>query len=188
MSCRASNWQIAAPPHFACLLLVLSYGYIEARTDTTQQSGQTPDKEVEIKNITFYISGYNESDTTRMLSRPTVWRSSVAADINSNAFDFYFLICSLPRLLCCVGSGFNVGVALREPSNVRISVWPTEQSHTASDTTCFKLFNWKTYTSWPNSAISVRNIQHGPRITWHFYVYVYMLLLLSSDFCATRYV
>jgi hypothetical protein len=30
----------------------LGYGYIEARPDTTQQSGQTPDKEVEIKNIT----------------------------------------------------------------------------------------------------------------------------------------
>jgi hypothetical protein len=27
----------------------LGYGYIEARTDTTRQSGQTPDKEVEIK-------------------------------------------------------------------------------------------------------------------------------------------
>jgi hypothetical protein len=27
-------------------------GYIEARTDTTQQSGQTPYKVVEIKNIT----------------------------------------------------------------------------------------------------------------------------------------
>jgi len=26
----------------------LGRGYIEARTDTTQQSGQTPDKEVEI--------------------------------------------------------------------------------------------------------------------------------------------
>jgi hypothetical protein len=31
----------------------LGRGYIEARTDTTQQSGQTPDKEVEIKNITM---------------------------------------------------------------------------------------------------------------------------------------
>jgi len=30
----------------------LGRGYIEARTDTTQQSGQTPDKKVEIKNIT----------------------------------------------------------------------------------------------------------------------------------------
>jgi hypothetical protein len=36
---------------------------------------------------------------------------SVAADINSNVFDFYFLIWSLSRLLCCVGSGSNVAVA-----------------------------------------------------------------------------
>jgi hypothetical protein len=36
---------------------VLGYGYIEARTDTTQQSAQTPDKEVEIKNITVHVSG-----------------------------------------------------------------------------------------------------------------------------------
>jgi hypothetical protein len=33
------------------------YGNIGARNDTTQQSGQTPDKEVEIKNITVYVSG-----------------------------------------------------------------------------------------------------------------------------------
>jgi len=33
----------------------LGRGYIDARTDTTQQSGQTPDKEVEIKNVTFYV-------------------------------------------------------------------------------------------------------------------------------------
>jgi len=32
----------------------LGYGYTEARNDTTQQSGQTPDEEVEIKNITDY--------------------------------------------------------------------------------------------------------------------------------------
>jgi len=50
------------------------YGYIEARTDTTQQSGQTPDKEVQIKNFTVYVSVYTESDTTGMLSPPTVWR------------------------------------------------------------------------------------------------------------------
>jgi len=50
------------------------YGYIEAKTDTTQQSGQTPDKEVEIKSITVYVSGYTETDTTGMLSPSTVWR------------------------------------------------------------------------------------------------------------------
>ena len=90
----------------------LGYGYNGARTDTTQQSGQSPDKKVEIKNITVYVSDYTETDTTGMLSPPTVWRFSVAADINSNVFYFYFLIWSLSRLLCCVGSGFNVAVAL----------------------------------------------------------------------------
>ena len=90
----------------------LGYGYIGARTDTTQQSGQTPDGEVEIKNITVYVSGYTETDTTGMLSPPTAWRFSVAADIDSNVFEFHFLIWSLSRLLCCVGSGFNVAAAL----------------------------------------------------------------------------
>jgi len=52
----------------------LGYGYIGARTDTTQQSGQTPDKEVEIKSITVYVSGYTETDTTGMLSPPNDWR------------------------------------------------------------------------------------------------------------------
>ena len=66
---------------------LLGYGYIGARTDTTQQSGQTQEKEVEIKNTTVYVSGYTETDTTGMLSPPIVWRFSVAADI-----DFYFLI------------------------------------------------------------------------------------------------
>jgi hypothetical protein len=32
----------------------IGYGYIGARTDTTQQSGQTPDNEVKIKNITNF--------------------------------------------------------------------------------------------------------------------------------------
>jgi hypothetical protein len=36
---------------------LLGYGYTGARTDTKQQSGQTPDKEVKIKNITVYVSG-----------------------------------------------------------------------------------------------------------------------------------
>ena len=80
---------------------IQGYGYAGARTDTTQQSGQTPDKEVEIKKITVYVSGYTETDTTGMLSPSTVWHFSVAADINSNVFDFYFLIGSLSRLLCC---------------------------------------------------------------------------------------
>jgi hypothetical protein len=88
----------------------LGYGYIEARTNTTQQSGQTSDKEVEIKNITVYVSGYTETDTTRKLSHPTVCAFTVAADINSNVFDLYFPIWSLSRLLCFVGSGFNVAI------------------------------------------------------------------------------
>jgi len=51
----------------------LRYSYIGARTDTTQQSGQTPDKEVEIINITVYVSGYIKTDTTGLLSPSTVW-------------------------------------------------------------------------------------------------------------------
>ena len=43
----------------------LGRGYIEAKTDTTQQSGQTPDKEVEIRNITVYVSGYTETPDSR---------------------------------------------------------------------------------------------------------------------------
>ena len=46
-------------------LIDLGYGYIEARTDTTQQSGQTPDKEVEIRSITVYVSGYTETPDSR---------------------------------------------------------------------------------------------------------------------------
>jgi hypothetical protein len=48
-----------AQPH------ALGRGYIGARSDTTQQSGQTPDKEVEIKNITVYVSGYTETPESR---------------------------------------------------------------------------------------------------------------------------
>ena len=36
---------------------------------------------------------------------------SVATDINSNVFHFDFLIWSLSRLLCCVGSGSDIAVA-----------------------------------------------------------------------------
>jgi hypothetical protein len=58
----------------------LGRGYIGARTDTTQQSGQTPDKEAEMSNISVYVSGYTEADPTGMLSPnncrlsdPTKW-------------------------------------------------------------------------------------------------------------------
>jgi len=39
----------------------LQYGYIVARNDTTQQSGENPDKVVEIKNIIVFVGGYNET-------------------------------------------------------------------------------------------------------------------------------
>ena len=52
--------------------------YIGARNDTTQQSEQTPDKELEIKNITVYVSSYTETDTTGMLSPANVWSFIVA--------------------------------------------------------------------------------------------------------------
>jgi len=51
----------------------LGRGYVGARHDTTQQSGQTPDKEVEIKHITVYVSGHTVTDPTGMSSPPTVW-------------------------------------------------------------------------------------------------------------------
>jgi hypothetical protein len=46
----------------------LGRSYIVARTDTTQQSGQTPDKETEINHITLYVRGYTETHPTGMLS------------------------------------------------------------------------------------------------------------------------
>jgi len=52
----------------------LALGKATLEPETTQQSEQTPDKEVEIKNITVYVSCYSETDTTGMLSPPTVWR------------------------------------------------------------------------------------------------------------------
>jgi hypothetical protein len=66
---------------------------------------------VKQKSITVYVSGYTETDTTGVLSPSKLWSFSVAIDINSNGFDLYFLICSLSRQLCCVGSGFNVAAA-----------------------------------------------------------------------------
>ena len=68
-------------------------GCFEARTDTTQQSGQTPDKEVGIKNITVYVSGYTETDTTGMLSPQTDWRFGVAVDM-------FLISTSLSVVLC----------------------------------------------------------------------------------------
>jgi len=41
--------------------VLLGGGYVGVRTDTTQQSGQTPDKEVTINHITVYVSGYTEN-------------------------------------------------------------------------------------------------------------------------------
>jgi len=49
--------------------------------ETTQQSGQTADKEVDINHITVYISGYSETDTTGMLS-PSNGRLSSANEVS----------------------------------------------------------------------------------------------------------
>ena len=52
-------------------------GYTGARTDTTQQSGQTPDKEVAISHSTVYVSDYTENRyywNVISQQRPTVWR------------------------------------------------------------------------------------------------------------------
>jgi len=51
-----------------------TYGYTGTRNDTTQLPRQTPVKEPEIKNITVYVSGCTETDTTGMLSPLTAWR------------------------------------------------------------------------------------------------------------------
>jgi hypothetical protein len=49
---------------------------------TQHNSENTPDKELELKNITGYVSGYNENDTTGMLSPPDVWNTSILLDIH----------------------------------------------------------------------------------------------------------
>jgi hypothetical protein len=41
-------------PYCDIVVYALGHGYTETRTNTIQQSGQTPDKEVEIKNITVF--------------------------------------------------------------------------------------------------------------------------------------
>jgi len=58
----------------------------------------------------------------RLKTNPLYWRQtvggdnipvgSVSADINSTVIDIYFLVWSLTRLLCCVGSDSNVAAAL----------------------------------------------------------------------------
>jgi hypothetical protein len=41
--------------------------------ETTQHNSENaPDKELELKNITGYVSGYTENDTTGMLCPPDV--------------------------------------------------------------------------------------------------------------------
>ena len=87
----------------------LGYGYTGAGKDTTRQSGQTPDKEVEIKSITVYVSVYSETEYDWNIISPG---SSVVADIKSNVLDFYFLFWSLSRLLCYVVSISSVAIAL----------------------------------------------------------------------------
>jgi hypothetical protein len=56
LCCVGSGSNVAVP---------LGRRYIGARTDTKQQSGQTPGKEVEIKNITVYVNGYTEKPDSR---------------------------------------------------------------------------------------------------------------------------
>jgi len=47
----------------------IQHRYIRPRLHwTTQQSGQTPDMEVDISHITVYVSGYTETDPTGILS------------------------------------------------------------------------------------------------------------------------
>jgi DNA-binding sugar fermentation-stimulating protein len=61
----SAGYELAIPAFKRLQTCALGRGYIEARTDTTQQSGQTPDYEVEIKNITVYVSGYTETPDSR---------------------------------------------------------------------------------------------------------------------------
>jgi hypothetical protein len=72
------NRRIHAPcgirTHHLSNSYALGYGYIGARNNMPQQSVHTPDKEVEIKNITVCVSGYIETDPTEILSPPTVCR------------------------------------------------------------------------------------------------------------------
>ena len=59
---------------------------------------------MEIKNITVYVSGYTETDTTGMLSLPTVWLFSVAVDIDSNAFTALSGVCPGCRVVSVLAS------------------------------------------------------------------------------------
>ena len=62
-------FETAVPPSERPQSYALSRGYIEARTDTTQQSGQTPDKKVEIKKKTLLF-----------MSAATLKRQTVGGD------------------------------------------------------------------------------------------------------------
>jgi len=55
-------------PEISAIKRPQTYSYIGERNDTTQHSGQTPDKEVEINHFIAYGSGYIETDPTRVLS------------------------------------------------------------------------------------------------------------------------
>ena len=75
-----SEFEPTIPPCERSQSHALRRGSIAARTDTTQQSGQTSEKEVLINHITVYVSGYTETDRTGMLSPdncllsgPTKW-------------------------------------------------------------------------------------------------------------------
>jgi len=92
---------------------VLGYGYTGARNDTTQQSGQTPDKEAEIKNITVYVSCYTETDMTGMLSPPTVWRQQSEFVSSRQSGQIPAAVCRGFECRCNVATGWpKVGYSI----------------------------------------------------------------------------
>ena len=61
--------------HVTCRLRLR--GTLEPET-TQHKPEQTPDKELELRSITVYVSGYTETDMSGMLSPPNIWSFSVA--------------------------------------------------------------------------------------------------------------
>jgi hypothetical protein len=77
----------------ATRFIFLGCGYTGARKDATRPSGQTPDKEAVIKNITVYVSGYTETDTTGMLF-PRLAGDNKVSLFRANRLDRYLLQCA----------------------------------------------------------------------------------------------
>jgi hypothetical protein len=101
-------WFSCGSTYCTCFSLNVGCGYIER--ERTQQSEQAPNKKLELKNITVYVSCYTETCTTGMLFPPNVWSFSVAADVNSNVCYFYFLSGVCPD--CCVVSVLALSFSL----------------------------------------------------------------------------